>query len=436
MYRHRAIGAPLIIGLVTLAGCISLQSSQAQKSTPPSAKEKGKQPITLRNGAMTLGTTVPDYWHHQWVGKGKISITRDTQIFKQGPAALKVASTSGPAKGQAFQLIKGASRQSFTVSGFAKSTGKVKVNIAIQSFSKQSRPLQFQQVKYLHNTQDWSSFSQEVILPPKTHKFGIVLLIEGQGKAWLDEVKLTGSNIKNIADNLEKESAPQQQKPTVTPKQQDPAVPMPGHYPKFPQAWLKLHQQHLKQTQKRQINIVFLGDSITRGWRKHKKLWQQHYGNLGAANFGIGGDRTQQVLWRIDHGLFDDIQPQLVVLNIGVNNLWQDSFNSDRIATGIEKIVAKIRIKTPRTKILLLGILPSGKQPHTPNRKKIQAINRQIEQLDNGSTIRFLDMGPSFLEPDGKISKSVMPDYLHLSPQGYRIWAKSMKNTFNEIFRQ
>lgn len=433
MYRHRAIGAMLIPTLVTLAGCISLQSSQAQKSPSPSQKDKGKQSITLRNGAMTLGTAVPDYWHHQWVGKGEISITRDTQIFKQGPAALKVASTSEPVKGQAFQQIKGSPGQSFTISGFAKSTGSVKVNVAIQSFSKKSRPLQFQQVKYLHNTQDWSAFSQDITLPPKTHQFGIVLLIEGQGEAWLDEVKLTGSNVKNIDGQVEKVSAPKQQKATATPKSQDPTVPMPGHYPKFPQAWLRLHQQHLKQTQKRQINVVFLGDSITRGWQKHKKLWQQHYGKRGAVNFGIGGDRTQQILWRIDNGLFDEIQPQLVVLNIGVNNLWQNAYGAERIATGIENMVSAIRTKSPQTKILLLGILPTGKQPNTPKRKKIQAINRQIERLDNGSTIRFLDMGPNFLEPDGSISKAVMPDYLHLSKQGYQIWAESMKKSFTEM---
>ena len=428
MDRHRAVGATLFLMLVTLAGCISLQSSQAQKSPSPSPKDK--QPITLRNGAMTLGKAVPEHWHHQWVGKGKISITRDTQIFKQGPAALKVASTSGPVKGQAFQLIRGSSDQSFTISGFAKSKGAVKVNVAIQSFSKKSRPLQFQQVKYLHNTQDWSSFSQNITLPPKTHQFGIVLLIEGQGAAWLDEVKLTGPNAKG---KLEKASTPKQQKPTVAPKKENPTVPMPGHYPKFPQAWLKIHQQHLKQTQQRPINVVFLGDSITRGWQKHKKLWQQHYGKLGAVNFGMGGDRTQQVLWRIDDGLFDEIQPQLVVLNIGVNNLWQDNSSSGHIAAGIEKIVAGIQIKSPQSKILLLGILPTGEQPNTPKREKIQAINRQIQQFDNGSTIRFLDMGSNFLKPDGSISKDVMPDYLHLSKQGYQIWAESMQKIFTEM---
>lgn len=427
MHRLTATGIMLIVALVTLVSCISLQSSPAQKSSNLSSKDKRQQSITLRNGAMTLGKAVPGFWHHQWVGKGKISITRDTQIFKEGPAALKVSSTSGPAKGQAFQLIKGASGQSFTVSGFAKSTGNVKVHVAVQSFSKQLRPLQFQPVKYLFNNQDWISFSQEIALPPKTHRFGIVLLLEGQGEAWLDEVKLTGINVRNIAGNPAK---------LPPPKQQDPTIPMHGYYPKFPRAWLKLHQQHLKQTQRRQINVVFLGDSITQGWRKHKQLWQQYYGKLDAVNFGIGGDRTQQILWRIDHGLFDQIQPQLVVLNIGVNNLWGDQFGAARIAEGVEKIVDTIQAKSPQTKILLLGILPTGEKPNTANRKKIQAINRQIERLDNGSTIRFLDMGPNFLEPDGTISTKIMPDYLHLSKQGYKIWATSMQKTFAEMLKQ
>lgn len=414
--------------LATLWGYIPPQSSLAQKLFSSSQGYKQEQPpIILQNGAMTLGRTVPDFWHHQWVGKGKIKISRDTQVFKRGPAALKVSSPSGPAKGQAFQLIKGSSGQSFTLSGFARSQGMVKVNVAVQSFSKKSRPIKFQQVQYLHNNQDWTPFSQTVTLPPDTHRFGIVLLLEGQGQAWLDEVKLTGSGVQNIAGN------PTQLPP---PKKQDPTVPMHGYFPKYPQAWLNFHQQYLKQTRKRKINVVFLGDSITRGWRKHKPLWQKHYGKRGAVNFGIGGDRTQQILWRIEHGLFDQIQPQLVVLNIGVNNLWGDQFGAARIAEGIAKIVDAIQAKSPQTKILLIGILPTGKKPNTPYRHKIRAINARSAKLDNGKTIRFLDIGSEFLEADGRISKELMPDYLHLSRKGYQIWADSMQKHFNQMLKE
>ncbi|NJN39088.1 MAG: GDSL family lipase [Acaryochloridaceae cyanobacterium CSU_3_4] len=219
-------------------------------------------------------------------------------------------------------------------------------------------------------------------------------------------------------------------------QKQDPTIPIPGYFPKYPQAWLNFHKKHLQQTRKNKINIAFLGDSITQGWGKHKKLWQKEYGSRGAVNFGIGGDRTQQILWRIDHGLFDHMRPQLVVLNIGVNNLWRGSSSPVRITAGIEKIVDAIQTKSPQTKILLLGIFPTGKQPNTPIRKRIRAINALVAKLDNGKTIRFLDIGSQFLEADGKISKSVMPDYLHLSRKGYQIWATSMHNSFTQILKE
>lgn len=428
MNRIKTTGLFVFIGVGILIGSISLQTSTARKRSNPKQEHAPRASnIVLQNGDMSLGADIPGFWHHKWVGKGKIKVSRDTQVYKKGPAALKVSTAGGPAKGQTSQQIKGTSGQSFVLSGFAKSKGRVKVNVAIQSFSQKSKPIQFQQVQYLKNTQDWTSFSQEVTLPKDTHRFGIVLLVEGQGQAWLDEVKLTGTAVKNIAGD------PSNLPP---PKKQDPTVPMHGYFPKYPQAWLKFHKQHLQQTRKRQINIVFLGDSITQDWKKHKSLWRQHYGKYGAANFGIGNDRTQQILWRIDHGLFDHMQPKLVVLNIGVNNLWGKPSGADRIAAGIEKIVAAIHRKSPQTKILLLGILPTGQRPNTPIRKKIRAINTRLTKLDDGKAIYFLDMGSEFLAADGSISKKIMPDYLHLSRKGYQIWVKSMQRQFTEILNQ
>ncbi len=425
MHRIKTIGLFGFIAVGMLISTISLQTSMARKrSNVKSRNASGASTIVLKNGDMSLGADIPGFWHHQWVGKGKINVSRDTQVFKHGPAALKVSTADGPAKGQASQLIKGNPGQSFVLSGFAKSKGRVKVNVAVQSFSKETKPIKFQQVQYLQDTQNWTSFSQEVTLPKGTHRFGIVLLVEGQGHAWLDEVKLTGTTVKNIGGD-----------PTnlPPPKKQDPTVAMQGYFPKYPQAWLKFHEQHLQLTRKRQINVAFLGDSITQDWKKHKSLWRQHYGKYGAANFGIGGDRTQQILWRIDQGLFDHMQPQVVVLNIGVNNLLGNPSEANRIAAGIEKIVATIRDKSPQTKILLLGIFPTGQQPNTPIRKKIQAINTRLAKLDNGKSIYFLDIGSEFLATDGSIKKKMMPDYLHLSRQGYQIWVNSMRRQFTEI---
>lgn len=428
MNRLRTTGFLGFLALGVLLGAMSCQASTAQKESNTAQKKNSPQPMTiLQNGNMSLGTNVPGFWHHQWVGKGKIKISRDTQVFKAGPAALTISSLSSPAKGQVSQLIKGSPGQSFTLSGFAKSAGDVTVNVAVQALSKKSRPISFQSVQSLQNDQDWTAFSQPITLPPDTKKFSVVLLLEGQGQAWLDEVKLSGEGVKNIAGNLEN---------LPPPKKQDPTVPIHGYFPKYPQAWLSFHKQHLKQTRKRKIKIAFLGDSITRGWKNHKPLWKKHYGDQGAANFGIGSDRTQQILWRIEHGLFDHMQPELVVLNIGVNNLFGKSSGAKKIAAGVEKIVNTIHSKSPQTKILLLGIFPTGKQPNKPIRKKISDINALLAQLDNDKNVRFLDIGEQFLEPDGQISKSVMPDYLHLSRKGYQIWANSMDSQFKQMLKE
>ena len=114
MNRLRTTGFLGFLALGVLLGAMSCQASIAQKESNTAQKKNSPQPMTiLQNGNMSLGTNVPGFWHHQWVGKGKIKISRDTQVFKAGPAALTISSLSSPAKGQVSQLIKGISRAIF-----------------------------------------------------------------------------------------------------------------------------------------------------------------------------------------------------------------------------------------------------------------------------------------------------------------------------------
>jgi lysophospholipase L1-like esterase len=198
-------------------------------------------------------------------------------------------------------------------------------------------------------------------------------------------------------------------------------------------SWMKQHESFLERAKEGNIDLLFLGDSITRGWDSKdekgegpREVWERHYGPRRAANFGIGGDRTQHVLWRIQNGEIDGISPKVVVLMIGTNNA--SSNTAEEIAEGIEAIVKTLHEKLPTTKVLLLGVFPRGQSPN-PVREKLAAVNERIARLDDGKTVKYLDIGNRFLNEDGTISEKIMPDYLHLKREGYRIWADAMEPT-------
>ena len=156
-------------------------------------------------------------------------------------------------------------------------------------------------------------------------------------------------------------------------------------------------------------------------------------------NFGISGDRTEHVLWRIDHGELDGIHPKAVVLMIGTNNTGREKNGHLRnsvpeIVQGVTAVVNDIRSKLPDSKILLLGIFPRG-ELDDPQRAQVALINTVIAKLADGKTVRFLDIGSNFLEMDGTLPCSVMPDLLHPNLHGYQIWADAMEPTLSEMLK-
>ena len=191
-----------------------------------------------------------------------------------------------------------------------------------------------------------------------------------------------------------------------------------------------LHRRFLQRAQQGGVDLLFLGDSITQGWNDND-VWKRFYGPRNAANFGIGGDRIQHVLWRIQNGELEGIEPRVVVLMIGTNNA--DNATAGEITQGITAIVQGLRKRLPKTKILLLGIFPRDDQRIAPIRdeihQRLESVNREIAKLDDGSIVRFLDISKSFLNEDGTISREIMPDFLHLSRKGYRIWADAIEPT-------
>ncbi|MDP5241195.1 GDSL-type esterase/lipase family protein [Uliginosibacterium sp. 31-16] len=203
--------------------------------------------------------------------------------------------------------------------------------------------------------------------------------------------------------------------------------------------FLARHQSFLRRAQEGPVDLLFIGDSITEGWAsKAPVLWQQQYGAHRPANFGIGGDRVEHVLWRLDNGELDGIAPKVIVLLIGTNNSASQS--GAQIAASIRQIVELITRKRPQSRILLLGIFPRGPRRDASGRmddavQRLQTIretNTELAHLDDGQRIRYLDIGPRFLR-DGQIPPELMPDQLHPSLAGYRIWAEAMQPLLDEM---
>lgn len=208
--------------------------------------------------------------------------------------------------------------------------------------------------------------------------------------------------------------------------------------------FLSQHQTFLARGRAGPIDLVFIGDSITAGWAKVPHIWDAYYGRRRAVNFGIGGDRTQHVIWRIEQGELDAIAPKVVVLLLGTNN--SGSHSAPEIVAAIKKTVALVRVKRPSAKVLLLGIFPRGAKKDAAGlispeaeadaarrMRVIAEVNAGLSRLDDGRAVRFLDIGRVFLGQDGRIPFSIMPDQLHLSPAGYQLWADAVELTLQEM---
>ena len=206
-------------------------------------------------------------------------------------------------------------------------------------------------------------------------------------------------------------------------------------------SWVKRHEGFVQVAQKGGIDVLFMGDSITDFWRNRgSNVWNQFYAPRHAANFGISGDRTQHVLWRIDHGELDGIHPKVVVLMIGTNNTGKENDRKTprntvpEVAAGVQAVVNDIRARLPDSKILLLAIFPRGTLDD-PQRAQVALLNTLIAKLDNGKMVTFLDIGPRFLDFDGTLPRRLMPDLLHPNAQGYQIWAEAMGPTLDALLK-
>jgi lysophospholipase L1-like esterase len=201
----------------------------------------------------------------------------------------------------------------------------------------------------------------------------------------------------------------------------------------FPTNWLARHAENVAEAKRGGVDILFLGDSITDGWHWDtggKRIWKQTFAPRHAANFGIGYDRIQNVLWRVENGELDGLSPKVVVLLIGTNNSGNEDNGQPRnttpeIITGVSNLVRRIQFYLPQTKILLFGLFPRGEKGD-PIREQVKTVNSGISQLADGDRVEFLDLGEKFLAPDGTLTRDLFPDLLHPNEKGYQIWADAL----------
>jgi lysophospholipase L1-like esterase len=174
--------------------------------------------------------------------------------------------------------------------------------------------------------------------------------------------------------------------------------------------WQALHRQYVDRASAGGVRVLLLGDSITMQWDR-SPLWESELAPLGSANFGVDGDGTRQVLWRITNGELRGISPEVVVLLVGINDLI-DGDSPEAVRDGTLAIVNEVSARLPRTRILSVGIFPVGRRP-VPQREAAARTNALVTAAVP-ATVRRLDIGSVFIEPDGTISEAVMPDGLHL----------------------
>jgi lysophospholipase L1-like esterase len=194
--------------------------------------------------------------------------------------------------------------------------------------------------------------------------------------------------------------------------------------------WRARYQSINKAIRTTNPDVVFLGDSITHGW-KYTNTWQQAFGKYRPVNAGIASDRVQHLLWRVENGNFSRIQPKVAVILVGVNNLALNT--PEEVRAGISQIITAVHKRSPQTRVLVHGLFPSGKQPWHKRRKRIKLINQQLQTLASKPRVEYIDIGQRFLDKRGYLSKSIMYDYLHLTHKCYRIWANALAPKLHQL---
>jgi cephalosporin-C deacetylase-like acetyl esterase/lysophospholipase L1-like esterase len=196
------------------------------------------------------------------------------------------------------------------------------------------------------------------------------------------------------------------------------------------------HEQLLAKAKTGKIDVYFTGDSITRRWGatdypQFLENWNQNFHGWNAANFGWGADSVQNVLWRLQNGELDGVNPKVIVVMAGTNNLGGRGGGEAKIAEvteGLKAVHATCKEKAPKATVILMGLTPRNDNPAL-----IQSINTNLEKLADGKQVRYLNINDKLADKDGKFLDGMSPDRLHLSAKGYQVWADALKPILTEL---
>lgn len=200
-------------------------------------------------------------------------------------------------------------------------------------------------------------------------------------------------------------------------------------------SFMDAHKKHCAEGLKNKPRLILLGDSITARWSDEFLKGKGALAKYNPANFGVGGDWVQNVLWRVENGVFDKIKPEVVVLLIGTNNITH-KFTAEEVASGYKAIIDLIHKKSPDTKVVMMGIFPRGRSIHNnPRYEIVKKTNVLVSAMADSEKLFYLDIGEKLVEPDGTITKQMMKDGLHIGRDGFVIWADALVPLLDKIMR-
>lgn len=209
-------------------------------------------------------------------------------------------------------------------------------------------------------------------------------------------------------------------------------VPVPRAIP----SWDAQHEEHVQRAKKGNVGVLFLGDSITHGmvgYPEDRAVFDKHFSKYHAEAFGIGGDFTEHLLWRLKNGELQGLEPKVTVVLIGTNNMGVN--NNHEIAQGVAAVLDEIHHTLPKTKIIALGILPRMRNGDHFIRHRIKKINDELQAITAERHISYMDLKDTLLTKDELLSPEVMPDFLHPSPYGYELMFAAIQPTIDELYK-
>ena len=203
----------------------------------------------------------------------------------------------------------------------------------------------------------------------------------------------------------------------------------------------RAHEQMVEKAKQGGIDVYFVGDSITRRWgtkdpQYHEMLenWTTNFFGWNAGDFGWGADATQNILWRLENGELDGVNPKIIVILAGINNVGMNPGGEEKVADitrGLQAIVKVAQEKAPVAVIILTGIFP--RNDNLAVIPEINQINENLAKMSDGKKIRYLNVNDKLADADGKLFPGMSRDRLHPTVKGYQIWADALKPIFTEI---